>query len=819
MPNQEVSSPAGGAATALGMAFQHRVAAWLAVRILAETNASPLWGWPNSSTIEFIRCETEQPVDDIMVGSSDDGLAFIQVKRSISLERNGDSPFAKTVTQFVRQALRPPVLNNRPVRPWDRILDFRRDRLVLTVGPDSSGKVTSTLANVLTKIRLLREGASVEEAAISVAEKETLSITCDHIRAAWQAHSGTAPSDEDIRKLLSITYVEVLDVESGRREEREATDTLRSSILLRPDETQAAWTTVIDECSSLASRRGGHDRRELQKFLATAGFSIRAARSYQNDIQKLKDYSSDTIKALANFAHISISDEKITIQRSSTLELRAAAELGSLLVTGEPGLGKSGALHDLAAALQNDGHDVFVVAADRVESTNVTALNSELGLEHSLLEVIENWHGDGPAFLITDALDAARSEFGMRMLRELIQAVLRQKGRWRVVASIRKFDLRYNSDLRSLFSTQPLRQFQDPELPGTRVFLVPRLSYEEIAELKGQSAPMAQLLDAIETGPNQEMRELIRIPFNLRLLGELIGEGLGLDEITPIKTQLELLDRYWQARVIRADHKGDSRETVLRHAATRMVENRALRVARVDLALDTNAGPILDDLLSSSLIQEHQISLSQPDRYTLTFPHHLLFDYAVARLLFRGDPARLVQQIAADPERVVAFRPSLALHFRHEWEIDKVKRSRFWELVFRFGEAADIPLIGKIIGPTEAVEFFQRIEDFEPLLEKLGEEQRQQSVGDSAKTAVRHLVNALAARRLPSERLVGLKAQPWCQLAVALSGYVELLAPPLGHLLDLISNYSEALTPEQSSLVNLAARRLLAHLWSDEKEL
>ena len=45
---------------------------------------------------------------------------------------------------------------------------------------------------------------------------------------------------------------------------------------------------------------------------------------------------------------------------------------------------------------------------------------------------------------------------------------------------------------------------------------------------------MAQLMDAIETGPNQEMRELIRIPFNLRLLGELIGEGLALEEITPM---------------------------------------------------------------------------------------------------------------------------------------------------------------------------------------------------------------------------------------------------------------------------------------------
>jgi hypothetical protein len=273
---------------------------------------------------------------------------------------------------------------------------------------------------VLTKIRSLREGTSFEEAALSLSEKRALRITCDHIRAVWQAHSGTAPSDDDIRKLLSITYVQIFDVEPSRREEREAIDTVRSAIVLRPDEAQAAWTALIDECSSLASRRGGHDRPQLQKTLAATGISIRAARNYQNDIQKLADYSSDTIKALANFASISVSDEKIAIERPSTLELRAAAEVGSLLVTGEPGLGKSGALHDLAAALRDDGHDVLVIAADRVESSSAAGLKSELGLEHSLSEVIENWHGDGSGFFITDALDAARSEFGMQMLREPI---------------------------------------------------------------------------------------------------------------------------------------------------------------------------------------------------------------------------------------------------------------------------------------------------------------------------------------------------------------------------------------------------------------
>jgi hypothetical protein len=118
MPTEEASSrPSGGASTAVGMDFQNRVAAWLAVRILAETNADPLWNYSSSSALEFIRCETEQPVDDIMVGTSDGGLALLQVKHSLSMERATGSAFGKSVEQFVRQTSAPENLTRRRISP------------------------------------------------------------------------------------------------------------------------------------------------------------------------------------------------------------------------------------------------------------------------------------------------------------------------------------------------------------------------------------------------------------------------------------------------------------------------------------------------------------------------------------------------------------------------------------------------------------------------------------------------------------------------------------------------------------------------------
>src|SRR5271166_225591 len=819
MPNEELSSQAsgGGAATAAGMDFQHRVAAWLAVRILSEADVDPIWSYPSSSTLEFIRCETEQPVDDIMVGISDRGLALLQVKHSLSMERTAGSAFGKSVDQFVRQMLRPGGPNPHPDKPWERAIDFIRDRLVLVVGRTASLTITSVLPTVLQKIRFLSENASLSDSTDTEAEKDALSVTSNHIETAWRALSAKSPCERQIRELLSLIYVQVLDVDPGGTEEREAKDTLRRVVLLRPSEADVAWVTLIEECTRLATLHSGGDRHHLRTILDRAGIGIRAPRSYQNDIQKLAAYSLDTIKSLASFATISIGrNNPLKIDRPSTRALRAAAESNSILVTGEPGSGKSGALYDLAVALQNDNHDVFFIAADRVESSSLNSLKQELALDHSLVEVLENWYGNGPAYLITDALDAARSEYGGRMLHELIERTLLLRGRWRVVASIRKFDLRYNRRLRALFPAGQPEQHQDPEFADTRHFSVPRLSPEELYEVGTQSESMRVLIDAVNTGTNKEIQELLRIPFNLRLLGELIGEGLAVHQLTPIRTQLELLDRYWQERVIRADHYGDLREGVLRRAVSKMVGNRVLRVARIDITEDSVSGPILADLLSADLLQEHQVPMSPPDRYTLTFAHHLLFDYAVARLLFRTDPPRLVAEIASDPERVVAFRPSLALHFRHEWEMEVVYRSRFWNLVFRFNEAPEIPLIGKIIGPTEAVELVEKIQDLKALLVRVTEESEFGANNRHGRDALRHFVGALMTRGSSTDQLAGPNAKPWCEFAAALSKSVAVVAYPLAQLTTLLSERFGSLTPEQRTFVNTAARSLLDHAWSND---
>src|ERR1041385_8917730 len=85
------------------MEYQHRVAAWVGTHILAEKDAPPVFDLRAGTTLEWLRCETDEPVDDLLVGTSESGLVFAQVKRTVRLSQAEDSLFASALDQFVRQ--------------------------------------------------------------------------------------------------------------------------------------------------------------------------------------------------------------------------------------------------------------------------------------------------------------------------------------------------------------------------------------------------------------------------------------------------------------------------------------------------------------------------------------------------------------------------------------------------------------------------------------------------------------------------------------------------------------------------------------------
>src|SRR5262249_49916243 len=161
--------------------------------------------------------------------------------------------------------------------------------------------------------------------------------------------------------------------------------------------------------------------------------------------------------------------------------------------------------------------------------------------------------------------DAARADPAGAALFDLIEAVIQRKSRWHVVASIRKYDLRYSPVLRNLFRSHGSpginAEFLDSEFSLERHVNVPLFSDQELSVIRQQAPSLDQLLSTAPTA----LQDLLRVPFNVRLMADIIETGVDLAELRPIRTQNELLRRFWQYRVL-GSSDATLRERVIQQA-------------------------------------------------------------------------------------------------------------------------------------------------------------------------------------------------------------------------------------------------------------
>lgn len=802
----------GGAATSGGIDYQNRVAAWVAVNILASSNTP--WRLPVGTTLNWLWCETEQPVDDLMIGTSSGGVVYMQIKRHLHLSKSRNSDLASAIDQFVRQYT---ACQGRDsgTSPWDRPLDHERDRLVLVTSSRSSSPIREDLPQVLNRLRHLVTGQTIDGVATNEGQYRCLSIIRQHIAQTWQKLLGVAPCEDEIVQLLRLIYVQVLDVEQDTVGEREAVHLLRT-VLQNPNEVAPAWATLISCCASLAANQSGAKLPDLQKMLLSFGFTLKIPSSFSRDVDRLRNYSRTVLDALKSLAVIRTRHSTVKIKRPVSEALRQVVEQGSILVIGDPGSGKSAVISDLVEFFAEQKRDFVFLAVDRIEAGSLSSLRREIGIDHELVDILDNWPGTQPAFVVIDALDAARGDVAQQMILDLIRVITSRKSRWRVVASIRRYDLRNSHDLPYLFKGEPpIEEFCDPGFRLVRhLNIPPKLSEDELNQLEAQDLELWSLY----TGVDQQYRDLLKVPFNLRLLAEIAHTGEAVDEIKSIRTRLELIDRYWMSRVIRRDGRGDAREVILKAACEKMLEAKTLRIDRFKVVTPGNSQD-LDDLLKNQVLVEWQPNMaSAADRYTLAFSHNALFDYAVARLLLRGDRKHLVSLFHDHSELVLIARPSLDLHFRHVWESDST-RTEFWKLVLEVFQKDDVPEIVKIIGPSVAAEVAKELTDLQVLCSALFDADH--SVRKYAAQALKHLCGAaLTAGQSEVKKqakLVGEGAGPWCDLLEHVSADLTVdIAHLILPLLVIVCERPEELTLHQKRSVGIAARRMLALAWSTD---
>ena len=772
--NSHASASAGGAATSAGVTFQQKVGAIFGACLLAEKavderlnlgNATPVW----------LRFETNAPVDDILVSTSTHGYLAIQTKTTVSLSTDMSSPFGKTISQFVRHWLA--CRSGGGESEWNRPLDPSRDRLVLAVSPQAPKTVREDLT------KALRQRSQPGPDVLTAAQQKAMEVFRLCVAQAWESATPDEFDPEFPDQLAGLVRVMVFDVDGAQS----PTGEVLAGSLLDGTDAHAALNVLEVLCGQMMKERGGADLESLRERLIAKGVSLAAVPSYQHDISTLIQHTQSVVGSLRRHERIELANgESASIVRECQEAVEASTFEESLLIVGEPGSGKSGVVNQLAGRLVMQGKDVLELAADQHSVESLEGLSRDLGLQHSLLEVLEAWDGPRPAWLIIDALDASRGGRGEGVFRTLIEGVVGRCDRWRVVASIRTFDLRMGSQLRSLFKgTPPDSSYAEPQFSSVRHMEIPPWSESELRNLLGQAPTLSR---ALSNAPLR-LRELATIPFNTRLIGDLIADGVDLLKLNRVSSQSALLCLYWSHRI---ERHGTPAERTLRAIVGEMVEARELRVARQKVWSD----PGMIDVLS----QEGVLVRGGNDRW-IQFRHHILFDFAAARVFL--EPARIVsgdERFGKEQALGLMLAPALGFLLQEVWE-SQPDRSSFWTAVGHILSDKEGDSIVRSATCRICAELPVEATDTKWLA------QRVVAQDENAIGALSYLGGALAIR-LEDEQDV--PEEPWIGMLEAVAPNVGAVAASVRFLLyQFIDRRSESVPPPRQ--LGVTSRSLLAY--------
>src|SRR5258708_2163574 len=242
----------GGNATSAGVLFQSGVASYFGAAMLAEKNIDR---FPDMTPVApvVVRMETEAPVDDILVETNAGGFIFIQAKTRVDFSAGSDSPFTKTVEQFIRQWL--VCASGSGERHWNRPLDRTRDRLVLAVGSASSNGITNDLK------RALEAKRAQASAPLPQSQQVAFDRLTRAIDEAWRASFTTPATDGDIAALTGLIDVLVFDFDGA---DQSVIAQIMQGIADSPSEADGAFALLRDAFTTLSVKRLGVDANRLR---------------------------------------------------------------------------------------------------------------------------------------------------------------------------------------------------------------------------------------------------------------------------------------------------------------------------------------------------------------------------------------------------------------------------------------------------------------------------------------------------------------------------------------------------------------------------
>jgi hypothetical protein len=655
VPSDASSGGAGGAA---GVGFQNLVFAWAASCVVAEV---PLLRPLAAGVAVNVGAQTGSEVDDVEVLTDQGNSVCVQAKIKLQLSAASDSPLAKGLHQAVCQFLFGTVVEPSGPRPFDGL----RDAIVLCTDIKAPATIRTDLADAIRLIASQPEGSPLDR-ELTKPQSTALRVALTHVRRLWAVEKrGTAPTDQDLRKLLKCLHVLTLDVGKGGADEQAAISVLHRG-LDDPTQAAAAWQTLVEAAQDASEQRQWRDRAALSLAMAQKQIVTTIGTRYATAIATIRDRSSANLTKLQSEALLPVSGG-LFISRTAAKTLKELESRDPILIVGDAGSGKSGILQDFATS-RRDVEEVVVLLAEDVAGAN------RLDPGTPLLEALRGWSGP-PALLAIDGVDALRGSGDRETLGNMVAALAGT--RWQVVASARSFDTRNSRPLQRAFAGPPVSSAEgevDPQLSLVRHLCVGDLSDEDLDREIVEPMPLARVL--VEASP--DLRALLRNAFNLRLAAELADTLTASQhsELLSVRTRVDLLGRYWSWRIL--DEGAQAREALLERLVKSMVDSRRLQAEKSEPTVLGGDSVALEDLLSRGVLTSVDGPIPGHSR-AVAFAHNILFDYAAAIyvLLDIHDPANgLVRKLDADPTLPLVARPSFDLLVDLLWH--SRPESQFW---------------------------------------------------------------------------------------------------------------------------------------------
>lgn len=795
----------GGSAAHSGLSFQDRVAGFLAIHVLAGRSIE-LLRLPAGVVPTEIHLETSLAVDDVLVLTSEDGRCFFNVKSTVTTSTKSDSALGLALDQFVKLWIQ--CRDGDGPKAWLRRLNPERDRMALVTGPRQSSTFTKGLTSILARIADRDSLEPVEAIATTQAEEGVYRTVLEHLRRAYRTQTGEDFPDTEMLQLLGMVRVAQLDPSETHK--TLALALLETSVIDSPADADRAWSEVVASCQRMASLGSGSNRSVLLARLRDSGIRLAGPPDILADVRRLREATRMELEGLAHLARLDAPTpaglETIKIERSVTQALAEHARNNSMLVTGEPGSGKSGAVYSAAQQLISDDHPVVVLAVDRHPVSSLESLKQDLGVENELVDVLRGWPGNPRGVLFIDALDASRGGPTDTVFQDLIRRTIRDAPNWSVVASIRAFDLRFGVRYRGLFRGPPVdREFSSGEFGKVRHLSVPQLTNEELKQIWIRSPAMEE---AYRDG-TRGLRKLLRSPFNLFLLADVLSGGSY--DLTRISAQIELLHLYWSHRVIGTEGQSIARETALRAVLDKILEGHQLSVG-VD-AVPATLGPALSQLLSEGVLLPLGGQRDQLRR--ISFSHHVLFDYAVARLILEeGKAPDLASRLTKSEADALMIAPASIMAFQVLWNDEGADRSVFWSAALELAGTNETGAFCRMLPARAAAGLVETLADFQPVLNCMASADDHKRM--AASFLARHCIGALTVGIVPSKSKPA-HLGPWPRIAdalarVAIEDARWMLKPLVSRWVEFPSN----LDVQEKRYVGFAARRMLDYSVGDE---